>query len=54
MSHRLPFRALLTTAFALIAGPVLARCSQNMAELERLGIRGASLEGLPQELGVNA
>ena len=43
---RLPFLALLTAAFALVAGPVLARCSQNVAGLERLGIQVASLEGL--------
>jgi L-ascorbate metabolism protein UlaG (beta-lactamase superfamily) len=45
MSHRLPFLALLATAFALAAGPVLARCSQNVAALDRQGVRLASLGG---------
>src|SRR6266542_1857381 len=47
MTHRLPFLALLAAAFALLAGPALARCSQNVAGLERLGIHLASLDGLP-------
>ena len=51
MSRRLPFLALLAAAFALLAGPVLARCSQNVVELERLGIQVASLEGLPFAAG---
>ena len=51
MSHRLPFLALLATAFTLAAGSVWARCSQNVAGLELLGIRGASLEGLPFAAG---
>jgi L-ascorbate metabolism protein UlaG (beta-lactamase superfamily) len=51
MSRRFPLLALLTATFALIAGPVLARCSQNVAGLERLGIRVASLEGLPFAAG---
>jgi L-ascorbate metabolism protein UlaG (beta-lactamase superfamily) len=45
MTHRLPFLALLATAFALVAGPVLARCSQNVAALDRAGVRLASLGG---------
>ena len=51
MSHRLPFLALLATAFALLAGPVLARCSQNVSGLERPGIQLASLDGLPLTAG---
>jgi len=51
MSHRLPFLALLAAAFTLIAGSAWARCSQNVAGLERLGIRVASLEGLPFAAG---
>jgi L-ascorbate metabolism protein UlaG (beta-lactamase superfamily) len=51
MSHRLPFLALLAAAFALVAGSAWARCSQNVAGLERLGIRVASLEGLPFAAG---
>src|SRR5262249_10468862 len=42
--------ALMAAAFALLAGPVMARCSQNVANLEQLGIhrgiRVASLDGL--------
>ena len=41
MSHRLPFLALLAAAFALVAGPAWARCSQNVAGLERLGHRAS-------------
>jgi len=51
MSHRLPFLALLATAFTLVAGSAWARCSQNVAGLERLGIQVASLEGLPFAAG---
>ena len=51
MSHRLPFLALLATAFSLVAGSAWARCSQNVAGLERLGIQVASLEGLPFAAG---
>jgi len=46
MSHRLPLLALLATTFALLAGPVLARCAQNLVELDRPGVRLASLDGL--------
>jgi L-ascorbate metabolism protein UlaG (beta-lactamase superfamily) len=45
MSHRLPLLALLATAFGLLAGPVLARCSLNLVELERPGVKVASLDG---------
>ena len=51
MSHRLPFLALLATAFTLVTGSAWARCSQNVAGLERLGIQVASLEGLPFAAG---
>ena len=51
MSHRLPFLALLAAAFTLAGGPGLARCSQNVAGLERLGIQVASLDGLPFAAG---
>ena len=44
MSSRLPLLALVATAFALVAGPVLARCSQNVAALDR-GTVLASLDG---------
>ena len=46
MTLRLAFATALATALALLAGPVLARCSQNVAALDRLGIRLASLDGL--------
>ena len=45
MSHRLPLLALAATVFAFMAGPVLARCSQNVAALDRPGTRLASLDG---------
>ena len=44
MTSRLSFLALLATAFALVAGPVLARCSQNVAGMP--GVQLASLDGL--------
>lgn len=46
MTFRLPLLALFATAFALLAGPALARCSQNLVELERSGVQVASLDGL--------
>jgi L-ascorbate metabolism protein UlaG (beta-lactamase superfamily) len=51
MTVRLAFATVLAAAFALLAGPVLARCSQNVAALDRLGIRLASLDGLPLATG---
>jgi L-ascorbate metabolism protein UlaG (beta-lactamase superfamily) len=44
MSHRLPFLTLLATAFALLAAPAWARCSENVAALDR-NIRFASFDG---------
>ena len=46
MNLRLVFAALVGAVFALLAGPVLARCSQNLVELDRPGVRVASLDGL--------
>src|ERR1700730_11345867 len=44
MNLRLSFAALLAAAFSLLAGPVLARCSQNVAGIP--GVQMASLDGL--------
>ena len=44
MTLRLPFAALLAAAVSLLAGPVLARCSQNVAGMP--GVQVASLDGL--------
>ena len=51
MSHRLPFLALLATAFAFLTGPALtgaawARCSANISMLGSDGVQFASLDGL--------
>lgn len=50
MTLRFPIAALLGAAFALLAGPALARCSQNLVQLgpnlEGRGIQVASLDGL--------
>jgi L-ascorbate metabolism protein UlaG (beta-lactamase superfamily) len=43
--------ALIAAAFALTAGSAWARCSQNVAALDRLGIKVASLDGLPVAAG---
>src|SRR5262245_66249812 len=51
MSHRVPFLALIVATLALLAGPAWARCSQNVAALDRLGIRLASLDGQPLAAG---
>ncbi len=55
MTLRLPLLALLATTLAFIAGPALARCAQNLVELDRPGIRlaslGASLDGFPVASG---
>jgi len=51
MSHRVPFLALIVATLALLAGPAWARCSQNVAALDRLGIKLASLDGLPLAAG---
>jgi L-ascorbate metabolism protein UlaG (beta-lactamase superfamily) len=51
MNLRFAFATALATALALFAGPVFARCSQNVAALDRLGIRLASLDGLPLAAG---
>jgi L-ascorbate metabolism protein UlaG (beta-lactamase superfamily) len=46
VSQRFPVLALLVAAFALLAGPALARCSKNL--VERLGprVQLASLDGV--------
>ncbi len=46
MSHRFPVVALLSVAFALLAGPALARCSKNLVERLGLGTQLASLDGV--------
>src|SRR5215470_955318 len=51
MSHRAALLTMLSAVLALLAGPVLARCSQNVAALDRLGIRLTSLDGLPLAAG---
>ena len=45
MTLRHPLAVLIATAFALLAGPALARCSQNVAGLPP-GQLVASLDGL--------
>jgi L-ascorbate metabolism protein UlaG (beta-lactamase superfamily) len=54
MTLRFAFAIALTTVLALVAGPVLARCSQNVAALDRLGVRLASLDGRPLATGDSA
>ena len=44
-SIRFPIVALLGAAFALLAGPALARCSQNLVQFGS-GVQVASLDGL--------
>ncbi|MDP1837093.1 MAG: MBL fold metallo-hydrolase [Reyranella sp.] len=44
MTLRFPIVALLGAAFALLAGPALARCSQNLVQLGA-GVQIASLDG---------
>ena len=46
MTLRFSLPALLAAVFALTAGPVLARCSQNLVDLGRPGLQVASLDGL--------
>ncbi|MDP1961153.1 MAG: hypothetical protein Q8K93_03030, partial [Reyranella sp.] len=43
-SARFSLVALLSAAFALLAGPALARCSQNLVQLGA-GVQMASLDG---------
>src|SRR5260221_4351826 len=47
VSHRFPVLALLAAAFALLAGPALARCSKNLVERFGSGVQPASLDGVP-------
>ena len=54
MTFRVSLLALLASTFALIAGPVLARCSQNLVERALPGIQVASLGGLPIAAGNSA
>ena len=44
-SNRFPILAVLSAALALLAGPALARCSQNLVQFGS-GIQVASLDGL--------
>src|SRR5438552_11907231 len=46
VSHRFPVLALLAAAFALLAGPALARCSKNLVERLGPGTQLASLDGV--------
>ncbi len=46
MTHRFSILALLTFAFALLAGPALARCSKNLVERLGPGLQVASLDGV--------
>ena len=47
MSLRFSAAALIAAALALIAGPVLARCSKNLVERLGSGVQVASLDGVP-------
>jgi len=47
MSHRLPLFAIIAATLALVAGPVLARCSQNLVDRGRPDVHLASLDGRP-------
>lgn len=47
MSLRFSAAALIAAALALIAGPVLARCSKNLVERLGPGVQVASLDGVP-------
>jgi len=51
MNFRLACAALIAATLALLAGPVWARCSQNVAALDRPGLKLASLDGLPLAAG---
>lgn len=52
MTLRLAFATALATALTLlVAGPVLARCSQNVAAFDRGLLRLAALDGLPLAAG---
>jgi L-ascorbate metabolism protein UlaG (beta-lactamase superfamily) len=46
VSHRFSILALLAAAFALLAGPALARCSKNLVERLGPGTQLASLDGI--------
>src|SRR5215813_332619 len=46
LAHRFPVLALLAAAFALLAGPALARCSKNLVERLGPGVQLASLDGV--------
>jgi L-ascorbate metabolism protein UlaG (beta-lactamase superfamily) len=46
VSHRFPLVAVLAAAFALLAGPALARCSKNLVERLGPGVQLASLDGV--------
>src|SRR5260370_13418937 len=46
VSHRFPALALLAAAFALLAGPALARCSKNLVDRLGAGVQLASLDGV--------
>ena len=52
MTLRYSLAALFAAAFSLVAGPVLARCSQNVAGMP--GVQVASLDGLPLAAGNSA
>jgi L-ascorbate metabolism protein UlaG (beta-lactamase superfamily) len=52
MTLRYSLAALFAAAFSLLAGPVLARCSQNVAGMP--GVQVASLDGLPLAAGNSA
>ena len=47
MSLRFSAAALIAAAFALLAGPALARCSKNLVERLGPGVQVASLDGVP-------
>ena len=52
MTLRLTVAALTATAFALLAGPALARCSKNLVERALPpGVQLASLDGLALAAG---
>jgi len=46
VSHRFPVLAVLVAAFAVLAGPALAKCSKNLVERLGPGTQLASLDGV--------
>src|SRR5215470_15809188 len=51
MTFRFACTTLIVATLALLTAPAWARCSQNVAALDRLGLKLASLDGLPVAAG---